>query len=500
MSEAGSPGSRPEPSAPEPPGSEPAGPAPPGREPPGLPAPLRPVRPGLGPGYAAAELLRSPPRRSLGEGALGDLVARVEEVAAAHARRYPGDPGGRQPVHTVYVAADQFAAGTAAAYGAEALRLLDAHAPDGDALAAAIGLDNPPLAAALGPPSAAVDATAAPDGRALATAVRDRVAAKLATEPVEDLRIDFEDGYGTRDDAEEDRDAARVAAEVAAAAAAGTLPPFAGLRVKSFADGLHLRSIRTLDMFLTGLLERAGRLPDGLVITFPKVVAAGHVAAFAELLGRLEAALGLADGRLHFEVQVETTQSILDPDGRAGLRGIAEAAGGRLTGAHFGVYDYTAACGLAPSEQRLTHPACDFARHVMQVALAGTGVRLSDGSTAAIPAGGDTPAVHAAWRLHAAHVRHSLSHGFWQGWDLHPAQLPSRYAAVYAWHLDGFEPAAARVAAFNAGEPGPGGVLDEPATIKALVGQLRRAVHCGAVPEAEALSRTGLDRAALLGG
>jgi hypothetical protein len=461
MPEAGSPGSRPAP--PQPPAPAPRNPAP--------------------------DPSRAPPRRSLGEGALGDLVARVEEVAAAHARRYPGDPGGRQPVHTVYVAADRFAAGTARAYGAEALRLLDAHVPDGDA-----------LAAALGPPAAAVDAATSPDGRALAAAVRDRVAAKLATEPVEDLRIDFEDGYGIRDDAEEDRDAARAAAEVAAAAAAGTLPPFAGLRVKSFADGLQLRSIRTLDVFLTGLLEQAGRLPDGLVVTFPKVVAAGHVAAFAELLGRLEAALGLPDGRLRFEVQVETTQSILDPDGRAGLRGIADAAGGRLAGAHFGVYDYTAACGLAPSEQRLTHPACDFARHVMQVALAGTGVRLSDGSTAAIPAGSDTPAVHAAWRLHAAHVRHSLRHGFWQGWDLHPAQLPSRYAAVYAWHLEAFEHAAARIAAFNAGEPGPGGILDEPATIKALVGQLRRAVHCGAVPEAEALTRTGLDRDALLGG
>jgi citrate lyase beta subunit len=431
-----------------------------------------------------------PPGRSLGEAALADLVATVEEVAAAHARRYPGDPAGRQPVHTVYVGGDRFTAGTATAHGAEALRLFDAHAPDGSALAAALGLDA----------GAAQAAARGVDGAGLAATVRDRVAAKLAREPVEDLRIDFEDGYGDRDDGEEDRDAARAAAEVAEAAAAGALPPFVGLRVKSFADGRHRRSIRTLDVFLTGLLERAGRLPDGLVVTFPKVVAAAHIAAFAELLGRLEAALGLPDGRLRFEVQVETTQSILDPAGQVGLRGIAEAAGGRLSGAHFGVYDYTAACGLAPSEQRLTHPACDFARHVMQVALAGTGVRLSDGSTAAVPAGEDAPAVHAAWRLHAAHVRHSLRHGFWQGWDLHPAQLPSRYVAVYAWHLEGFEQAAARIRAFHAGAPGPGGVLDEPATIRALVAQLRRAVHCGAVPEEEALAGSGLGRLALLGG
>jgi citrate lyase beta subunit len=437
--------------------------------------------PGPRPGrHATASTGPEPPPvgRSLDEATLADLVARVEEAAAAHTRRYPGDPGGRQPVHTVYVAADRFAASTGTAYGAEALRLLDAHAADGAALAAALDLGDP----------------------ALAAAVRERVAAKLVREPVEDLRIDFEDGYGVRDDAEEDRDAALAAAAVAEALAAGALPPFVGPRVKSFADGQHRRAIRTLDVFVTGLLERAGRLPDGLLVTFPKVVAAEHVAAFADLLGRLEAALGLPDGRLRFEVQVETTQSILDPAGRVGLRGIAEAAAGRLAGAHFGVYDYTAACGLAPSEQRLTHPACDFARHVMQVALAGTGVRLSDGSTAVVPAGDDTPAVHAAWRLHAAHVRHSLRHGFWQGWDLHPAQLPSRYAAVYAWHLEGFEQAADRVRAFHAGAPGPGGVLDEPATVRALVGQLRRAVHCGAVPEAEALAGTGLDRAALLGG
>jgi hypothetical protein len=419
-----------------------------------LPAAPRPGR------QAAASAGPGPPPvgRSLDEAALADLVAGVEEAAAVHARRYPGDPSGRQPVHTVYVAADRFAAGTATAYGAEALRLLDAHAADGAALAAALDLYDP----------------------ALAAAVRERVAAKLDREPVEDLRIDFEDGYGVRDDAEEDRDAALAAAAVAEALAAGALPPFVGPRVKSFADGQHRRGIRTLDVFVTGLLERAGRLPDGLMVTFPKVVAAEHVAAFADLLGRLEAALGLPDGRLRFEVQVKDRL-------------------GRLAGAHFGVYDYTAACGLAPSEQRLTHPACDFARRVMQVALAGTGVRVSDGSTAVVPAGDDTPAVHAAWRLHAAHVRHSLRHGFWQGWDLHPAQLPSRYAAVYAWHLQGFEQAAARVRAFHAGAPGPGGVLDEPATVRALVGQVRRAVHCGAVPEAEALARTGLDRAALLG-
>jgi citrate lyase beta subunit len=418
------------------------------------------------------------PARSLAGRSLDDLIARVESASAAFDRRYPGDPGGRQPVHTVYVPADRFTAGTAPAFGAEAGRLLDAHAPDGPAMAAAVGLDDHRLAAT----------------------VRDRVAAKLAREPVEDLRIDFEDGYGVRDDAEEDRAATAAATAVTEAQAAAALPPFIGLRVKSFADGRHHRSIRTLDVFLTALLEGSGRLPGGFVVTFPKVVAVEHVAAFADLLGRLEPALGLPQGGLRFEVQVETTQSIVDHAGRLALPDMVDAAAGRLAGAHFGVFDYTAACGLAPSEQRLPHPARDFARHVMQVALAGTGVRLSDGSTNLVPAGDDTPAVHAAWRDHAAAVRHSLRHGYWQGWDLHPAQLPSRYAAVYAWYLADYERSTARVHAFTTGVPGPAGILDEPATIAALVGQLRRAVHCGAVPVEDALSRTGLDRVALLGG
>ncbi len=457
-----------QPEGPSTPGSPGQSPGPPGERsgPPGE----RSGPPGEGPG------------RSLPPEVVADLVRRVEDAASAAARPYPGDPGGRQPVHTVYVAADRFTAGTAAAWGTEARRLLAAHAPDGDALAAGMGLAD----------------------RALAAEVRERVDAKLAAEPVEDLRIDFEDGYGVRGDAEEDQAAVAAAGQVAEAMAAGTLPPFVGLRVKSFWDGLHHRSIRTLDAFLTGLLDRTqGRLPAGFVVTFPKVMTPDHVAAFAELLGRLEAALGLPAGALRFEVQVETTQSVVGQVGEVALRRIAEAGGPALCGAHFGVYDYTAACGLPPAEQRLDHPACDFARHVMQVALAGTGIRLSDGSTNVVPAGDDTASVHAAWRHHAGTVRHSLRHGFWQGWDMHPAHLPSRFATVYAFHLAGLDEVTGRVHAFVEASRGggaggaPAGVLDEPATVRALVARVRRAVHCGALTAADAGARTGLDAEAL---
>ncbi|MFB4299082.1 aldolase [Actinomadura sp. NTSP31] len=388
-----------------------------------------------------------------------DLSARIAAVRDEHRERFPGGADGRQPVHTVYVPADRFSRSTPADFGAEALRLLNTHTPGAGSFGAAFGLD--------------------PE---LAGTVRERVAAKLAREPIEDVRIDFEDGYGVRSDDEEDAHIAQVVEAVAAAYQVKGLPHYWGVRIKSFADGGQDRAMRTLDGFLTSLRDRLGRLPGGFTITFPKVVAADHVALFAEYLDRLETALGLPSGILRFELQVETTEAIFDPDGRIALPAIAAAAGGRLTAAHFGVFDYTAALGLPPEEQRLDHPACDFARHVMQVAFAGTGVRLSDGSSNVVPRNDGPDEVNATWQAHAAQVTHSLRHGFYQGWDLHPAHLPSRYAAVYAFHLTGADELIGRVRAWQE-QAATGGVLDEPATIRALTDRLRRAVDCGALDE-----------------
>ena len=421
-------------------------------------------------------------RTSLAAGATDDLIALVEATLDAHAdRRRRGAWSGRQPVHTVYLPADRVDDGTVAAWGHEAARLLDVHAADPADLAAAVGI-----------------------GGDLAVQVRDRVAAKLAGEPVEDLRIDFEDGYGVRDDADEDADAIRAAG----VAAAPDAPAFVGLRVKSFADGHHRRAIRTLDGFVTAVLDATGgTLPDGFVITLPKVIAVAHVEAFAGVLGRLEEALGLADRRLVFELQVETVESVIGHAGRITLPALVDAAAGRLVGAHFGVYDYTAACGLPGEQQRLDHPACDFARHIMQVALAGTGIRLSDGSTNRAPSDDTRAAVHAVWAHHAGLVRRSLAHGFPQGWDMHPSHLVSRFAAVHAFHLSHLDDTVARLAAWSAARDGgtadapdgddgrPGGrrVVDEPATIRALLASLRQAVDCGAADADDVYPAAGLD-------
>jgi citrate lyase beta subunit len=377
---------------------------------------------------------------------LRELDARLAPVDAALAARYPGDTGGRQPVHTVYVPADRFDAGTVKAWGVAAGRALDAHPP----------LPFPPQ-------------------------LRERVVRKLATEPVEDLRVDFEDGYGRRADDEED-----AAAGAAAAALAADPPPFCGLRIKSFEAPTRRRGVRTLELFL----DKLGPPPDGFVVTLPKVSAPEQVSAMAVLCGHLEEAYGLPAGRLRFEVQVETPAAVLGADGTATVALLIGAARGRCAGLHYGTYDYSASLGIAAAQQSLEHPAADHAKAIMQVAAAGTGVRLSDGSTNVLPVG-DTAAVQAAWALHLRLVRRSLERGFYQGWDLHPAQLPTRFAATYGFFRDGAAAAGDRLRAYL--DRRSSGFLDEPATARALAGFLRRGLDCGALdPDEVDVSLEGL--------
>ncbi|SDU85476.1 DUF6986 family protein [Jiangella alkaliphila] len=395
---------------------------------------------------------------------LAQLDARLAAADAALARAYPGARPGRQPVHTVYVPADRHTAGLVPAYGAAALELLDEHA---DRFAAIVR--DPDLVA--------------------------RVRAKLAAEPVEDLRVDFEDGYVGRTDAEEDADVVRSATALADSRAKGEAAPFGGIRIKSFEAATRARSVRTLTSYVATL---AGAGPGGglggWVVTLPKVTSVDQVEAMVHACGVLEAGLGLARGALRFEVQVETPQSILGPDGTALVARMVQAAGSRLTGLHYGTYDYSAYCGISAEQQSLEHPVADHAKLVMQAAAAGTGVRLSDGSTNLLPVG-SADEVAAAWANHHRLVRRSLERGFYQGWDLHPGQLPTRYAATYAFYRQGLARATTRLADYTRNTMS--GIADEPATAKALAAFLLRAVDCGAVDEAEVADGTTLGTDAL---
>ena len=401
-----------------------------------------------------------------------EISASLAPVDAELERRYPGDPGTRQPVHTVYVPGDTFAADTIRVWGDRALAALDEHAPDAASFAAVLGLTDD-----------------------LAAPVYDRVRAKLEREPIEDLRVDFEDGYGPRPDAEEDETAARAARIVAEAYAKGTAAPYTGIRMKCLEASVRDRGIRTLDIFLTGLLE-AGGLPDGLVLTLPKVTYAEQVTAMARLLDAFEEARGLAPGRIGFEIQIETSQAILAADGTATVARMIDAAEGRATGLHYGTFDYSACLGVSAAYQASDHPAADHAKAVMQVAAAGTGVRVSDGSTNVLPVG-PTEKVHDAWRLHYGLTRRALARAYYQGWDMHPGHIPTRYAAVFAYYREGYEQAAARLSRY-AGRVG-GDVMDEPATAKALSGYLLRGLDCGALDIDEVFGATGLTRPELEG-
>jgi citrate lyase beta subunit len=417
------------------------------------------------------------------------VLAQIEEANRDFAARFPGDSARRQPVHTVYGGAQVFRSDTAPRLGALARRSLEEYAPEPQDLGRALDLPEK-----------------------LAAMIYDRVAKKLSREPVEDFRIDFEDGYGNRTDSEEDGHAESAAVEVAKGLAAGTLPPYVGIRIKPFTEELKGRAVRTLDLFLTTLArETGGRLPDNFVVTIPKVTVPEQVSALAQLLDQLERHLGLPGRALPFEIMVETPQAILDETGSASLPRLVGASRGRCVAAHFGTYDYTASLNITAAYQQMTHPACDFAKSVMQVALAGTGVWISDAATNVLPvpphraARGQAltarqieenrGAVHAAWKLHYDHVRHSLSHGFYQGWDLHPAQLPTRYAALYAFFLEGIDAASARLKNFvaKAGQATlVGEVFDDAATGQGLLNHFLRAWSCGAITEDEAVEMSGL--------
>jgi citrate lyase beta subunit len=407
--------------------------------------------------------------------------------------RYPGETGLRQPVHTVYGGAHLFKSDTAPRLGSLAVRAFETYAGNASDFAKTLDLPSD-----------------------LADTIYGRVLEKINREAIEDFRIDFEDGYGTRPDADEDGHACSAALEVAKGLENGTLPPFIGIRIKTFSEELHARSIRTLDLFLTTLVEATkGRLPDNFVVTLPKIVSPVQVATLANIFDALEPKLNLPANSLKMEMMIETTQSIINEQGEIALPNLLDAARGRCIAAHFGTYDYTASCSITAAYQNMLHPACDFARSMMQVSFGGTGIWLSDGATNIMPVGphkGELTAeqaaenvlvVHRAWKLHYEHVRHSLENAFYQGWDLHPAQLPTRYAAVYTFFLEGLDAASERLKNFvekAAQATLVGDVFDDAATGQGLLNYFLRAINCGAITEQEAKDLSSLTIEELRGG
>jgi citrate lyase beta subunit len=407
------------------------------------------------------------------------LTTIFADLAIANKRytqHYPGDREALQPTHTLYGGAQLYKASSTMRIGELSRKAFSQYAPDATAFAQALQL---------------------PGDKKLWQQVYDRVEKRLQNCAVEDFRIDFEDGYGNRPDAEEDATAEFAANELAKAIEQDIAAPFMGIRIKPFNEELKHRSARTLDIFITTLIKaHGGKVPENFVVTLPKVLIPQQVTAFVRLLDHIESQLNLSNGSIQIEIMVENTQALLSQDGACHLPLIYQATAGRCRGAHFGTYDYTASFDITAALQTMDHPSCDFALQMMKLAFAGTGVWLSNGATSIMPIG-DDETVHAAWKLSFDHITHSLEMGYYQGWDLHPAQIPIRYAANYAFFLSSLEQASVRLKNFidkAAQATLVGDVFDDAATGQGLLNYFLRALNCGAITEDE-IELTGLSLA-----
>jgi citrate lyase beta subunit len=453
---------------------------------------------------------------SINENLKESLLNELKVANVKFQKTYPGDKPDRQAVHTVYGGANLFKSDTAVKMGEIALRNLQTYAPNFVSLAKALQLKGyehlPHLEKDINYLIDKLDNLSEEKRKKesawLSYSVYNKIVQKLKTEPVEDFRIDFEDGFGNRSDDEEDATAVNAANELAVGMQNKTISPFIGIRIKPFTEDLKNRGVRTLDIFFTTLLKKTGgKLPDNFIVMLPKVTIPEQVITMVRLFEILEKENNITPGTLKMETMVEATQIVMDDEGRNPLMKIIRASEGRLIAAHFGTYDYTASCGITAKYQTMSHPVCDFAHHMTKVALGGTGIHLSDGATNVMPIGPhrgenltyeqlkeNRESVYNAWRIGFNHTTHSLINGRYQGWDLNPAQLPMRYAATYNFFLSSYEDAVFRLKTFverAAISTLTGDIFDDAATGQGLLNFFLKAMNCGAITEEEAMA-TGL--------
>jgi citrate lyase beta subunit len=431
----------------------------------------------------------------------------------------------RSPVHVVYGGADRFSMETPRKFGRIALDSLKTYAPNFSSFAHAFHLPGSEHLPTFPKAVKELDAALKTDPNKVkkkdraawfAWTIHQKVLEKLRREPVEDFRIDFEDGYGFRSEEEEDGHAVSAATELANAFRKRRITELSGFRIKSLSPETYRRAIKTLELFLSTLLDQTGgKIPDNFVVTLPKVRDSKQVKDLARRLSKIEKARKLKKDSIAIELMIETPDAIFDRRGRAAVSGLIKAARGRCSSVHFGAYDYTAALGISASFQDIRHPACGFARSVIQAACAGSDVRLVDSVTTKMPVpvhrdGSLTEAqreenkqsVHAGWLKHFQNVSASMADGYYQSWDLHPNQLVARYAAVYVFFLTEMDAQAARLESFLAKATQAsltGSTFDDAASVRGIVNFFRRGLDCGAISPAEAETAIGSSVEALEG-
>jgi citrate lyase beta subunit len=342
----------------------------------------------------------------------------------------------RHPVHVFYGGAHLFSQGIFRKLGDRALSLLRQHRPYGDS----------PL--------------------------HERLERKLANEPIEDYRIDFEDGYGARSNPDEDADASRVGREFARMARAKELPFRIGIRLKPNCG----RARHTLELFIREVVE--GPVPALIVVNQPKISSPEEVKRWREMLEKVEFRYRLPGGTLGHELMIEHPAAVRQ------LSEMVRVAENRLHAGHFGAYDYLSFLGVPFAAQSLDHPYATLARWEVLQVFSILQKPVSDGAVTQLPVGQDRAALQKAWDLHEAQVTRALGQGYFCGWDLHPGQLISRYAALYRFFDAHVAEAQSRLEAFRqAGAQArvSGIQFDDAATAEGLALFLRRGLSCGAI-------------------
>jgi citrate lyase beta subunit len=358
---------------------------------------------------------------------------------------------------------------------------------------------------------------AAPDARALnnlcgeswddqvSREIFHRAEKKISTSPLEDYRIDFEDGYGVRSDEEEDSHAISAAKNLAAVAGARLAPKNIGIRIKPLSTAGMRRALKTLALFVDGLHKSRAVHASGLkhlIITLPKVTNAEQVATLVEILDGYEKEHHLGHGFFSIELVVETPSAFLGTDGTIPLASFLHSSAGRCRSLHFGVYDFTSSLGIGSAGQSIDHLACDFARIWMQIAASlAPNITVSDGIISRLPlvpkenTQDAREQFESAWRYNYQQMMRSLANGYYQGWDLHPCQLPIRHIANTVFVLREFEGAVNRLKTFVARASQAshvGGVFDDRASVLGLLNFFDRSVASGVIDQSE-LTEAGID-------
>ncbi len=436
------------------------------------------------------------------------LISRVQKAARRSDRSRAGRPTARLPVQSLRVAPEHVHPDSAQRAGRAARRLLESHAPDAVVLARSLqlqGWDHLPregrkVDSLLTRLEQDAEAVRRDDPDAwLAHEVYVRVVRKLTHTPVEELCLDFHEAYGVRPDDEEDATAGAAARAVAVGFERETLPPFVAVRIKPLEGPTAARALRTLDLFVSTLVDRAGGVPE-LSVVLPEASNTEQVRGLVKALAGLEQKNSLRKGCLKLVLGVDHPGTLVDGSGRVQVRALCEVSAGRCTRVD---HDPVACSGA--TGRRSGSPRDAVERALLATALEGANVMLASSGTdldampphagvGLSPADHDTNhrAVRAGWLANFRVVTESLADGVLGGVDRHVGQLPARYAA---WVVHSLSTLDEQLSALKLWVIDGRTVADGPERLwrgQARLDTVLRGLDCGALLASE-LRKAGLD-------